>query len=336
MTQADFIAKYQKAYQKITAANRILLVTHYNPDGDSLSALCAMAELLEQLGKNYLALAPTEPSAVFYFLPHFEKIRHFTEKPKLSDGQSLGHENFRRFDLIIVMDCGSIGRTLLTEEIKQRSAGQFLIEFDHHPKIDDYADLEIREPAAAAACEILYYFFQANRVKINKHLANCLLTGILTDTGNFLFPSTTEGTVKIASEMLGHGARLPKIMENTLRNKSLAAMRLWGKVMAGLKINDKYNIAVTTITEEEASGRGIDREDVDGISNFLGNLYGVRAVLFLRQEAGGKIRGNFRTADPAVDVSRLARILGGGGHAKAAGFTIEGRLERTEKGWKIV
>lgn len=336
MADTNYQLKYQQALGKIKAAEKILLLTHFNPDGDSLSSICAMAELMEQLGKNYLALAPTEPPQIFSFLPHLEKIRYFAGQSILNDGRTFGQKEFLGFDLVLVLDCGSMSRTRLETEIKGRGVHQYLIEFDHHPKVDDYADLEIRDPEAAATAEILYYFFKTNRLKINKAMAQCLLTGILTDTGNFLFPATTEGTVQIASEMLSLGARLPRILENTLKNKSLAAMQLWGKAMAGLKINSRYNLAISALTLEDQGEIGANKDDIDGISNFLGNLYDVKAVLLLRQESDNLIRGNFRTSRHDVDLSRLANLLGGGGHAKAAGFTIEGKIEKTSAGWKIV
>lgn len=340
MEQPSPIIKYQKAYGKILAAQNILLVTHYNPDGDGLSSLCLMIELLENLGKKYLAYCYDEPALTYSFLPHWEKIHYRQKRNNLNNGRNLPEENawlnFSRFDLIIVLDCGSLSRTKLVEEISRRGENQRIIEFDHHPKMDNYADLEIRDPQAAATAEIIYHFLKANKIKINRRMAGCLLVGIMTDTANFLYPSTSEQTVKIAAEMLALGARLPQIIENTLRNKSLASLKIWGKIMSNLQINPKYNFAVTVLTLKDINTSGAEDEELEGISNFLGNLYGVKGVLLLREEAGGFIRGNLRTAHPEIDLNNLAKLLGGGGHAKAAGFTLEGRLEKTEKGWKII
>jgi len=327
--------KFRQAYQKILAAQNILIVTHFNPDGDGLSAVCAMIDLLESLDKKCFAFTASEPPSVFNFLPRLEKIRHFTERPKLSDGTIFDDNFFQRFDLAIILDCGNISRTALTEIIKNKTANQYLIEIDHHPKVEDYSDLEIRDSSAAATMELIYRFIKTNRLPINKNIANFILTGLVTDTANFLYPSTSELTISIASEMLTLGARLPRIMENVLRNKSLSAMRLWGRVLASLKINRRYNIAIAALTNDEVNDDA-NKEEMDGISGFLSNLYGVKAVLFLREEVPGLIRGNLRTANADVDVSKIAELFGGGGHAKASGFTIAGRLEKTEKGWKVI
>jgi len=209
------------------------------------------------------------------------------------------------------------------------------LEIDHHPKIKSYADLEIRDSAAAATTEILYYFLKANKIRINKNLANCLLAGILTDTGNFLYPSTSPQTINIASEMLAKGARLPQIMENTWRNKSIASMKAWGKALSNLKINKIYNFAYT-ILEPEDVPLEMAEEELEGLAGFLSNLDRVNGLMILRELPEGIIKGNLRTAKPNVDISKLARALGGGGHAKAAGFTVTGSLQKTENGWTIV
>jgi phosphoesterase RecJ-like protein len=321
---------YQTAFQRIEQADKILLVTHYNPDGDGLSCVCAMAEYLKLIHKDYFIYCYNQPAATFEFLPNIEQFNYHHEASELPEVP-----NFNNFDLILVFDCGSLSRTRLEVEIKTRTPNQFVIEFDHHPKIEDYADLEIRDHQAAATTELVYHFFKTNRLKMNRNIANCLLTGILTDTANFLYPSTSESTIKISSEMLSLGAKLPQITESTLRTKSLEAMKLWGKIMSNLQINPKYNLAITVLTQSDLNGGSINSEELEGLSNFLGNLYGVKAIMLLREEADGKIRGSLRTADQATDLTRLAHLLGGGGHAKAAGFTIEGKLIKSENSWRV-
>ncbi|MBI2459518.1 MAG: bifunctional oligoribonuclease/PAP phosphatase NrnA [Parcubacteria group bacterium] len=311
----------QKAYTLIESAENILIAIHEQPDGDALASACLMAEILSRLNKKYELYCSSRITQPDSFLPHLEEFKNY-------------QENFN-FDLIIILDCGSVERTKLVKEILNRRPDQRVLEIDHHPKIKDYADLEIRDPAAAATAEILYYFLKANKIKINKNLANCVLAGILTDTGNFLYPSTSPATVNIASEMLASGAKLPQIMENTWRNKSIASMKTWGKALARLKINRQYDFGFTVLKSEDVPAE-ITEEELEGLAGFLSNLNEVNGILLLRQMPDGRIRGSLRTARPNIDVSKLARSLGGGGHTKAAGFTVEGKLEKTENGWKII
>lgn len=317
--------KFLAAYEKILAAKNILLVTHEHPDGDGLSSLCALAVFLDSLGKTQTLFCADQPQDFFSFLPQINKLttqRNF---------------DFSNFDLIIVLDCGCLARTKLTEEITGRNKNQFVIEIDHHPKIDDYADLEIRALKSSTA-ELLYHFFSNNNLEISKDIANCLLTGILTDTGNLLFGAVTEETIKISSAMLLHGATFPKITRHTLQNKSLAAMKAWGKILNNLKLNKKYNLAFSVLTYEDIQDlrKEFGNENLfDAATDILNNVDGVKAVIFLREEEKGKIRGSLRTKEAKVDVSRLASFLGGGGHPKASAFRLEGNIIKTKTGWKI-
>ena len=165
MNRDNFI----KASDKIKKAQNILLVTHDRPDGDGLSSVCALIEVLEGMGKRYLAYCKDEPPAQFSFLPHLDKIRYGKDQ-----------FNFFQFDLIITVDCGSLSRTNLAKYIPNKRDSQTIIEFDHHPRIDDFANIEIRMPEASSTAEVIYYFLESNKIRINKNIANCLLTGILT------------------------------------------------------------------------------------------------------------------------------------------------------------
>lgn len=320
MTKNNLINK--KIYAKIREAENALLVAHERPDIDTVASVCAMAELLESMEKTYSTFCIDAPPFGFHFLPHVEKI--------ISDKEKL---NFSEHDLIIILDCGGMNRTKLVEEIKNKKPSQIIIEIDHHIKIEDYADIEMRDHTRASTTELVYEFLKANKIKINKKMANCILAGILTDTASFLYPSTSNRTIEISGEMLKRGANMPKITEQTWRNKSLSALKVWGKAMSGIKINKKYNIAFTILSQEDLAG--ISDEDLEGIPGFLSNMYGVKAVLVLQQKNAETIKGNLRTSHPDINVANLARILGGGGHAKAAGFVMPGKLEKRGERWTI-
>jgi len=316
---------FKIAYNKIQAAKNILLVTHNKPDGDALSSICALQEVCAIEKKRVTAFCVDQPASQFAFLPHLEKI--------ISDRTSF---NFFEFDLIIALDCGQLSRTGLTNEIGNRDAGQFVIEIDHHPKVKDYADLEVRDPYGSSTAELIYRLLRANDIRINKNLANCILTGILTDTGNLLYESTSDQTIQIASEMITRGARFPKIVDNTWRNKSLDAMKVWGEAMKNLVINEKYQVAFSVLTRDMIEGKNVSDEELEGLSGFLNNLYGIKALLLLREEKDAKkIKGSLRTADPQINVATLARYFGGGGHIRASGFMLDGQLVKEKGIWQI-
>jgi len=335
----DFRQQFVKAYTKIKTANRVLVISHINPDGDALSSASVFLELLNNLEIEVVGFCPGKKDVTFDYLPHQTKIiNHQTDLPDLVN-----------FDLIVVLDCGSLSRTGLAEEIlelKKLDIRPYIIEFDHHPKMDDYSDLEIRDPEKAATAEIIYDFFKENKIGFNKNSANCILTGILTDTGNFLYPNSSEHNLEIASHMMSCGAQFPKIVNNVLRNKNFLVMKLWGMAMNNLRVNKKYNIAYSVITKDdllELNKLGTPEEvehflhsDVFGdITGFLGNLSDVQAVMLLREE-DGKIKGSLRTSRPEMDISGLAKHLGGGGHPKASGFSMSGQILKKGDSWEIV
>ena len=309
--------KYIDAYEIIKNANNILLTIHAKPDGDAIAGANVLIELLINLNKKFFAYSKDIPPIAFNYLWHTEKI-----------SQNINNKNFSDFDLIIALDCGSLSRTNLIDEIKNKNKKQIIIEFDHHPKVDDYANIEIRESQMSSTAEVLYYFLKYNKIKFNKNFANSILTGILTDTGNLLYDSTTSKTMDIVSEMLLYGAKYSQIIQNTWRNKSLNGLKAWGLAMKNLQINKKYNFAFSILTFEELEKNKADEDEMEGIASFLSTLEDVDGILFLREEQKGKLKGSLRTSKKDIDVSKLAKKLGGGGHIKASGFNMDGEIKK--------
>lgn len=336
----DYQNKYKQAYLKIKHASRILVVGHLNPDGDALSSVCAFLELAALLKISADAYCHDKRISAFNYLPHESKI--LDNKEEILP--------LTKYDVIVIVDCGAKSRTFLANEIDEVASSidrPFIIEFDHHPPVDDFSDLEIRQPDKASTTEVVYNFLESNQIPFNKNLANCILTGLLTDTGNFLYSSANSTNIKIASKMLSYGASLPKIINNTLRNQSLLTMKLWGTALNNLQFSENHGLAYSVITKqeidsilntssEEEVSRYLSYDLYGDIAGFLSTVSDAEAIMLLREEKEGKIKGSLRTSKANVDVSVLAKKFGGGGHTKASGFMIEGRLVKTENGWEIV
>ncbi len=323
---------FEQAYQKIIEAKNIFLVTHFDPDGDAIASLCLFIEILKQLKKDYYPYCYNEPPQNLLFLPNAKKINFTLSQSKEKKNPK---PNLKNFDLIITLDCGSLDRTRLGKEIKNRDKNQILIEFDHHIKTENFADIEIRHSKAAATVEVVYDFIQTNNIKLNKKMAVCILTGLITDTGNFLYPSTSHKTIQIASQMLRFGVNINKIIKKALQNKDLQGLKLWGEIINNMQINPKYNLAIAVLPREKIKQYRAQEDTLEGIASLLGTIKGIRAALFLRQEQLGLVKGSLRT-NTDFNVARLAQILGGGGHKKAAGFSIKGDLVKKGENWQIV
>jgi phosphoesterase RecJ-like protein len=317
-----FNDKHKKAYKQIRDAKSILLLTHHKPDGDALSSTCGMIEILLSMNKDFYVYCHDLPPSQFDFLPNIDLIK-----------KDLNLVDIAKRDLIIVMDCGQLSRTKLEGLLGNIGQEQKIVEFDHHPKIENITSIELRFPELSSTAEVLYNFCKSNHINIRKNLANCILTGILTDTGNLLYANTTDTAVKIASKMLTYGARFPLVLEGTWRNKSLNGMRLWGAAMSNLFINKKYNLAVSILTRQEIEGCVATDEEFEGIAGYLSAIHGVKGLLFLREEADGLLKGSLRGMQHSLDISRLARVLGGGGHAKSSGFRLSGHIKKVNNRW---
>lgn len=334
----DFTLKLQLAYQKILQAKKILLVGHLSPDADALASIGAMIEVIKETKAEIYAYTANKQVGVYDFIANEELV------------SSVEPSDLRNFDLILIFDCGSIARTGLETRIRNliTAAGQgmikarpYIIEFDHHEPQEAYADLEIRDPHKASTTEIVYHFLKANGLVITKEMANCILIGLMTDTGHFLHANSSQEALAIAAEMLMRGAALPKIINKTVRNQSFSSLKVWGRALKNMKYNSETGFVVSALTEEELAELLTPEELLSpgdlfgGIVSFLSCLSGVRVALFLREE-NGQVKGSLRTNLDDVDVAQLAGQWGGGGHKKAAGFSLKGKLQATETGWKVV
>lgn len=334
----DFNAKLQLAYKKMLAAKRILIIAHTAPDADALASLGAMIEISESLGLSVYAYADRKSLGTYDYINNEKLVS--SEEPA----------DLRVYDIILILDCGSISRTglelrlinlLSSAKDGKISSRPYIIEFDHHEQQESYADLEIREADKAATTEIIYHFLKANKITITKTLADCILIGLVTDTGHFLHANSSREALAVSSEMLLRGASLPKIINKTLHNKSFATLKVWGRALENMKFDSVSGLASSALLESELAELLTPEEkeahvDLFGdIVSFLSCLSGVRVALLLREE-GGRVKGSLRTTSEDVDVAKLAQNWGGGGHKKAAGFSTPGRLKATETGWKII
>jgi phosphoesterase RecJ-like protein len=141
--------------------------------------------------------------------------------------------------------------------------------------------------------------------------------------------------LQVASHLLNIGARHQEINKNILRNKSLSLLKLWGRAFERLRYNSSYDLAFTVITSQDITECGAESESASGLSNFFNDLAGAKASLVLIEQPDGTIKGSLRTTRDDVDVAKLAKTLGGGGHQKAAGFSVSGRLVYNEGNWFI-
>jgi len=313
-----------KVLQKIEKSERILLITHENPDGDALGSLLALY-LCFKNSKHVVAICPTKITSPFLFLPAVENVK---QDFLLGD-----------FDLIIILDCGDLRRTGFANRLKELSRHKKkIINIDHHPKNDLHkiAAINIIDYSASSTSELVYRLINELNLEIDKDIATALLCGLYTDTAAFKHSNTTDAVLGIASELLKKGARLNKITGNITNKKSISALKLWGLALSRIKINKELKLVTSCISKKDIEECSASASDLAGIVNMINTIPLTHAAILFSEVESGKIKASIRTESDKIDVSRLAQIFGGGGLKKASGFTIDGHLVNKSGNWQIV
>ncbi len=304
-------------YQKLLLAKQVLLIPHQRPDGDAMGAVTALAGFLSNHKIAHKIWCKTEAPEGLQFLPHAHKL---TSNPKLWT------ENI--FDIIVVVDSGDLVYNGSAEYIEQLSTHPLIINIDHHPTNTFYGDINLVIPTASSTNEILHTFFVLNHENITPEMATSLMTGLITDTGTFTNSGTNQRSLAVGSDLISRGANFGLIKDEVITDKSVAGLRLWGTVMTRLKLHEATGIAYTYVTMDDLDKAQVTEEEAEGIANFLNFLEEGQAAMVLKGRADGTVKGSFRTTRHDVDVSAWAKLFGGGGHIKAAGFSVDGPMEK--------
>lgn len=314
----------QEVLVRIKAASRVLLTMHRRPDPDSIGSAAAMAEFLavNQIPSAYYCSTGLPAEAQFFGLENKSVLNPQT----LSDAAS-------SFDLIITFDAGDLKHAGLADY--PREGRPFLINFDHHATNAHFGNLNIVEVSYASTTELLYHFFEVLRFPISARVASYLLAGLLADTDHFFNPATTASALQVAGLMMSKGVTLTELRQFLFERRAIKALNLVGEILARLYRHPEYAIAATYLTEEDLIRHGISADELEGVANMLNVIGDAKAMLFLKSE-GGFIRGSLRTTSEDINVGRLAELMGGGGHRKAAGFTISGALRAEGKSARVI
>ncbi len=310
--------QFKKALDLINQAQSILLTTHEGTDGDDLGSLLAVYGFLKHLGKAPLAVIAGGVPSNLVFLPESHVVQ--------ADLAAI------KADLIITFGCNKIERTGFPE---LQSTDKPIINFDHHPDNANFGTVNVVDPGTAAVAELVYYFLQFAEAEIDKDMATCLLTGIFTDTGGFKHANTSAEALEVAAELLKKGARIDKIAIQTMGKKRPQAVKAWAKGLENARFDPDKKMVFSVLTEEDLKEIGATDEDLDGFVELLNNMPQARFALLLRQD-GETVKGSLRSEpNKQVDVSKIAKSFGGGGHKLASGFKLTGKLVKEGENWQI-
>lgn len=282
-------------------SNTILILTHKSPDGDAIGSGLALYNALIKLHKKVEIIIENMPQ-VFNFLPNYNNIKDNT--------------NIKEYDLVIIVDCANYERIGQYNNNYFANA-KYTLNIDHHAGNTKYANYNYISPSSPACCEYLVEILDYLNITITKEIAECLITGILTDTGGFQYTATNEKTYNFASRV-SNIVNIPNIYKKVLSTQTKAQFLLTKIAISRIEFFIDNKISFTYITNEDLKKTNATYGDHEGIVNLGRNVAGVEVSIFVR-ETPDCFRVSLRS-NGNVNVNEIASLYGGGGHKEASGF----------------
>lgn len=294
--------------EAIVNSKNIGISFHTSPDGDALGSALALMLALKKIGKNTYIVSRDEVPEIYRFLPYYEYASKMIEKVRDDT------------DTVLILDCGNVAR--ISGEVNFQNNSYKVINVDHHLSNDMYGELNYVDCKAAAVGEVVFDIINQLNITIDKDMAVCLYTALLTDTGGFKHSNTTIKTHSIAGELIHLGIDFSEIHRKLFENKKLERVKLYSKIIDSMELYNNNKLCVMGITKELLNSVGIseasDTSDIISIGMEIDTVE--VAVLVKETDACTKI--SLRSKDK-VDVRKIAETFGGGGHTKAAGLSID-------------
>ena len=302
---------------RLRGARRVLAVSHENPDADTLGATLGVVRLVEALGGAADAVCTDPVPPLYGFLAGIERFR-------------TDPDTTATYDLLVISDCGSLERI---GEVAARHAELFerlpRVIIDHHASNDAAGEADWIDPAAAATCEMVTLLAVRLGVGLDADggaLAAALMAGIVMDTATFAHPNATPRTLVVSAALVEAGAPLADISRRLYRTKPDAQLRLFGIVLDRLESADDGRVVWSSLTDADIAATGAERAHSEGIIDLLSQAEAAEVAILFKQ-SGNATRVSVRTRPGGVDATVLTGRFGGGGHARAAGASIEAPLE---------
>ncbi len=305
------VQSLQTVWKAINEGKRFFIAGHLNPDGDSLGCTLAMTSLLERMGKTVYAYASPAIGADLQFLPGISKI-HVDTLPEKAD-----------FDTVILLECSDRKRGGDLDKIL--NTAHTLVNIDHHLVSDAYGDVNHIDSGASSTAEIIFQLFEESKGKFapTKDEATALYTGVVTDTGRFVHSNTTAEALRVASALVALGADIAKINQVIYFTKPYIELKLQGRALEKMQLRFDNKYSEIILTRRDFETFGATPAQTQGIVSQPTMIPGVEISALIKEEPD-KVSVNLRSRG-AADVSQIAQMFGGGGHARAAGFKIIGK-----------
>ncbi len=311
---------------------KIVITTHHKPDGDAMGSSLGLYNYLIQQGHHTKVITPTDYPDFLAWLPGNGEVMIYTDHKEEAAALVADAE------LIFCLDFNALGRINELGELVRASSG-FKIMIDHHLDPEDFDDYRHWDINACASAQLVYDFIVnqlGNKPMVNKDVATCLYTGIMTDSASFRLPNTTSEVHRIAADLIDAGAVNWRIHELVYSNSSESRLRFLGYCLSEkLEVLYEFNTAIITVNKKELEKYDVVTGDTEGIVNYALSITGIRLAAFI-VERTDKVKLSLRSRGefPANDICK--KYFNGGGHLNAAGGTSNDSLEKVVEQFKLI
>ncbi len=300
----------QRIADTIIRGDAFLITAHVRIDGDAIGSELALWHMLRGMGKDAVIYNQDETPSNYLFLPGASVVVH--ELPPLE-----------KFQTVFLLDCSDLKR--VGDEAAKIAAAERIVNIDHHVSNEGFTELSFVDPLASSTGELLYRLAVHMGVPISAEMATCLYTALLTDTGCFRYGSTRKETLLAAGNLVGRGASPQWISENLFENNPLPKIKLLGKVLETLSLDRGGRVGSLAVSQQLLKEAGALPEHTEGFVDLPRTIRGVEISILFNELAAGRYKISLRSKG-TVNVERVARAFGGGGHVNAAACIVEGRL----------
>ena len=320
------LENFQNIKQLLSEPKKIVIVTHRNPDGDAYGSSLALYHYLLKLNHQVTVVSPNDCPDFLKWLPSRDEIVIYEKE------EDKGIKILEAADIVFTLDFNAFHRTGVKMQKTLEKISPIFIMIDHHQQPDDFAKFTYVDSEVCSTCQMIYQFIEKleHIDFIDKNIATCIYTGILTDTGSFRFPSTTSLTHKIVADLLEKGADNSLIYNQIHDVNTYDRLQLLGRSLKNMKVENKFYTAYITLSQSELTRFNFKKGDTEGFVNYALSLKNVIfAAIFIEDRQQKIIKISFRSVGD-FSVNDFARNhFNGGGHTNAAGGRSDESLNNT-------
>lgn len=301
----------------VKESKHILIISHVNPDGDTLGSMCAMyCAILNRYKKKAEMLIPSPIPGIYNFIPEIKNAKLINEFDKS-----------REYDLVITVDVAALDRILDAQILFDKA--KHTVNFDHHKTNINFGEINFVDPHACSAGEVVFRTFEKLGWEINIDTAKALYTAILTDTGGFRFENTNPASLEIASKLVEIGVSPKELYNSCYESKTKEVVMFQTSMVSNAKFSEDEKIAYSMITRKDIETFGVKDSATDGIAEALRSIISVEVSFVVKEIDSKTCKVSMRSKK--IDVSKVCEAFSGGGHKYAAGCTIKTSIKDAVK-----